>query len=760
MEALDFQIDIGVRGHQGYDVTARGPGGDEAVATMRLPVTLEELSALLNQVKIAVVASSARVRRTVSSEEKSVQELGGMLFTALVAGNVRALLVASRQQAAREGRQLRVVLRVRPAELARLPWEFLFDAEEDDYICLNTPLIRYPAVLFPQRPLRMSPPLRILGLVSRPGDLQPVAIEEEQDRLRSALRGLEHDRRVELHWVGGQSWRHLQDAMRRGPWHVFHFIGHGGFDAIAGEGTLALVADDGRTRPMHAGDLAMLLRSHPSLRLVVLNACDTGHASALDPFSSVAGALVRRGIPAVLAMQFEITDHAAVEFSRTFYDALSDQLPVDVAVTEARQAIRLAVPGTLEWGTPMLYLRSPDGYIFDLTDDPLDALYTQGVAADRAHRWDEAVQLYSAVVGRDATYRDAAARLDRAKNQWGLAVRYAAAGAAIEVGSWDEAIEQLQAVLAADPDYLDSQTKIEDVRREREVSLLHAQLRARYLAGDWTGVVAVGDRLAALDPKNADPAGLVTSAVAELKAPELARTVLATPPLATPPPAARHDPDMSREAGGPQLMSTVTPAGKAVWSVSFSPDGRRLALAGEGRTARLVEVASSRTRLFRHGWFSAVAGVAFSRDGRRLATAGDDRTARIWDADTCTALLKIAQDHWLCGVAFSPDGRWLATAGDDGTARIWDADTGTALQRLDHDGPVSAVAFSPDGRWLATASLRAARIWDAGTGAQVFDIGHDRTALGVAFAPDGGILATTTAAGACLLWRLAKEADE
>src|SRR4029453_7611840 len=244
------------------------------------------------------------------------------------------------------------------------------DAGEDDYLCLETPLVRYPFVLQQQRPLGVTPPLRVLGMVARPGDQQALAIDDEQRRLSRALADLERAGRVELSWVPGQTWRDLQAAMRTGPWHVFHFIGHGGFDANAGEGTLALADDQGRTYPLHASDLAMLLRGHQSLRLVLLNACDTGRASALDPFSSVAGALMRRGIPAVLAMQFEITDQAAVEFSHTFYGAVADQLPVDVSVTEARHAIRLAVPGTLEWGTPVLYLRSPDGYIFDLADAP------------------------------------------------------------------------------------------------------------------------------------------------------------------------------------------------------------------------------------------------------------------------------------------------------------------------------------------------------------------------------------------------------
>ena len=79
--------------------------------------------------------------------------------------------------------------------------------------------------------------------------------------------------------------------------------------------------------------------------------------------------LVRKGTPAVIAMQYEITDAAAVELSRAFYVAIRAGLPVDAALTEARKAVALWLPGTVEWGTPVLHLRAQDGRIFDLGHD-------------------------------------------------------------------------------------------------------------------------------------------------------------------------------------------------------------------------------------------------------------------------------------------------------------------------------------------------------------------------------------------------------
>jgi tetratricopeptide (TPR) repeat protein len=430
-----------------------------------------------------------------------------------------------------------LVVRVRPPELARLPWEFLFDAGEDDYICLNTPLIRYPTVPQPHLPFQVVPPLRILGMVAKPGDQQALAVNVEKRRLEDGLHDLRRDGRVQLSWVPGQTWRELKEAMHSGPLHIFHFIGHGGFDAVAGEGTLALANDDGSTYQLSARSLAMLLRGHPSLRLVLLNACDTGRASALDPFSSVAGALMRRGIPAVLAMQFEITDQAAVEFSRTFYAAIAHQLPVDVSVTEARQAIQLAMPGTLEWGTPVLYLRSGAGDIFDLTEpqvkqrdpepdqDPLDGLYTDGLSAFYTERWDEAVDIFRTVLAHQPDYEKAALKLEHAHRQQQLAARYTKACAAADAGAWAEAIEQLEVLLAAEPDYRDAEARLAQARRVQVVAELRSEALSLHRAERWDAVLAVAARLKALEPEAPDLDDLANSAREQLEATERTHTL-------------------------------------------------------------------------------------------------------------------------------------------------------------------------------------------------------------------------------------------
>lgn len=754
MASLDLELDVGGAGSDGYQVTARAADGSETAAVLRLPLPPNEFDALVSRAKLAVLASSAVARRTPTEDERPMQELGALLFDALFGDRVRALLVSCRLRAAAEGRRLRLVLRVRSPELARLPWEFLFDADEDDYLCLNTPLIRYPAVLEPHRPLHVQPPLRILGMTARPGDHDALDTADERRRLHAAVADLQRRGLVELSWVTSATWSELQAAMRRGPWHVFHFIGHGGFDAAAAEGTLMLVGDAGRAYPLHGSSLAMLLRGHPSMRLVVLNACRTAQATALDPFSSVAGSLMRRGVPAVLAMQFEITDRAAIECSRAFYGAIADRLPVDLAVTEARQAIRLSVPNTLEWGTPVLYLRSADGNVFTLADAPagsdaraaavaarpdhadLAALYTAGLAAFYTEEWDDAVEIFRRVTALDHGYRDAVERLDASRRQQQLARQYAAALGAGNSGAWAEVVERLEALLAVEPGYRDCDDRLAYARRRLAVARLHEEVAALFQAGQWAAVIAVGARLAEIDPEHADPDDMVTQARARL-----AGRAAVTPEPTHRVPAAGPRTRFLRE---PVRVSTFR-VGSEVKGLAFRPDGGELAVACKDGICRLVDPVTGEQRLSLNGsWYA----VAFSPDGTRLAITDVVSVIRIFAVVDGTMVAEFTPGHGVFGIAFSFDGDRLATAGSDRRVRIWTLSAPRELLRMRHDGFVAsawAVAFDRAGDRVASgAGDKTARIWHATTGKQLLRVGHGKTVHSVAFSPDGGRLATAS----------------
>ena len=161
----------------------------------------------------------------------------------------------------------------------------------------------------------------------------------------------------------------LQRRLRRSQYHIFHFIGHGEFDQTLQEGVLLLEREKQRGHRVGSQYLGMLLHDHESLRVAVLNACEGARSSKQDPFAGSAQTLVQQGIPAVIAMQFEIADDVASTFAHELYGALADGYPIDAAVTEARKAI-FAMGREVEWATPVLYLRAPDGRIFDVDRAP------------------------------------------------------------------------------------------------------------------------------------------------------------------------------------------------------------------------------------------------------------------------------------------------------------------------------------------------------------------------------------------------------
>ncbi len=381
MDYLDFELEIDHGAGREYPlVVVRSPAG-EARETMRFPFDEIELESRLKDLQIALLRSGGKRRLTLSSEQKAVQEFGLALFDALLTGEVRNRYDVSQREASHQGLGLRLKLRIQAPELAALPWEFLYDPREAEYICLcrDTPVVRYLELPRPPTPLTVTAPLRVLGMVASPKGLEPLDVEREKQRIERALAGLQDEGLVELTWLEGQTWRHLQRAMRLGEWHVFHFIGHGGFDSARDEGLVALANDRGEMHRLLATQLGRLLANHRSLRLVVLNSCEGARGGKQDIFSSTASILVRRGIPAVVAMQYEITDRAAIELARSLYESLADGLPVDASLSEARTAISLGVNNTVEWGTPVLYMRAPDGVLFEVQAG-------EGVPAPRVRR--------------------------------------------------------------------------------------------------------------------------------------------------------------------------------------------------------------------------------------------------------------------------------------------------------------------------------------------------------------------------------------
>jgi tetratricopeptide (TPR) repeat protein len=369
MKYLDFDIEIGSGDGNTYPLVIRSAAG-EMKETMRFPFDELALKLQLQALENAVLKSGQPHRKVLSGEAQTAQDFGRQLFEALLPGEARSLFSVSRNKATQEHLLgVRIRLHINAPELAALPWEYLYDSSAGEYLSLlkGSPIVRYPEMPLPIEPLKVTLPLRILGMIASPVDQDRLDVEHEKRRMEEALQEPVARGEVELVWIEGQTWEHLQEAMWRGPWHIFHFIGHGGFDKSSDEGLIALADEHGKTHLLGANDLGLLLMNQGSVRLALLNACQGAKSGGHDAFSSTAATLARRGIPAVLAMQEDISDRAAVQLTRTFYRALATGMPVDEALAHARAAIRVGLHNSLEWGTPVLYLRAPDGVLFTLS---------------------------------------------------------------------------------------------------------------------------------------------------------------------------------------------------------------------------------------------------------------------------------------------------------------------------------------------------------------------------------------------------------
>jgi hypothetical protein len=165
---------------------------------------LQERDALEN----TVLASGASGRRIVPAHEQQLRRVGQQLFDALLSGSVLGTYRASLGVAQQRGEPLRVVLRLTAPQLAALPWEALFDPEIGAYLCRREPLVRHVPAPYTREPLEITPPLRVLGLVSSPRGLPALDVAAEQQHLSEALATLIAESLIELEWLAQGAQQH------------------------------------------------------------------------------------------------------------------------------------------------------------------------------------------------------------------------------------------------------------------------------------------------------------------------------------------------------------------------------------------------------------------------------------------------------------------------------------------------------------------------------------------------------------------------
>ena len=358
----DFELLVTKDGDDKYSTRVISASAGEAKGILAFDSTYDDVQRAL-----------ARIQAE-ETDEKLFVDLGRTLFQHLFSDEIEGIYRASLGHARAQGKGLRVRLRLEPPELSIIPWEYLYDELNDLFlgISMETPITRYIQVAEPPRSVTIHPILKVLVVISNPIDLAEYSMpeldaEKEKQVLSQALEEWQAQGLVELEFLDHAIASEIREKLRRYQPHIFHFIGHGAFRDDTGY--LVIEDDDRRCRLISDRTFREFFLGSDFTKLVILNTCQSATTSSTQPMVGLANNLVRRGLPAVVAMQYSMYDDTAIKFSREFYRALAVGLPVDAAVSEARRAIYIDCGvERRDWGIPVLFMRAPDGVILKLAE--------------------------------------------------------------------------------------------------------------------------------------------------------------------------------------------------------------------------------------------------------------------------------------------------------------------------------------------------------------------------------------------------------
>lgn len=359
-----------------YLMLANGPAAAAAVVTLDKPPV--EHRRALQELLREEFGGQAGERRA----EAAVRQLGREIFEVLLPAAIRGCLLESLRRAQKRKRRLRARFEIAP-ELMDIPFELICSPALDPLgaaalkpalsLVRSLPGLPLNAQRIPQAedPSAWFP---LLVLAPAPAGRPALNVAGELRQIREALpEFVSRDDADFLHVLGGPDAGSprptrgqvggLLESQGGRPCAVL-LIAHGEYRR--GEIVVALERENGQADLIPAAALADLLARAEGLRLVILNLCLGSRGVPGEPFSGLAQALIAGGVPAIVAMQTEISDEAAIEISPALLHSIWRNQTVDEAVSNAR----LAVAGTLrtrsEWGSPVLFLHrsASQGWLF------------------------------------------------------------------------------------------------------------------------------------------------------------------------------------------------------------------------------------------------------------------------------------------------------------------------------------------------------------------------------------------------------------
>ena len=193
-----------------------------------------------------------------------------------------------------------------------------------------------------------------------------------------------------------------------------------------------------------------------------------------------------------------------------------------------------------------------------------------------------------------------------------------------------------------------------------------------------------------------------------------------------------------------------------VRGVTFAPDGQSFVAADFGGAITLRDAKTGSEKAIMKGHAAGVNAVAYSPNGFLLLSAGLDRVVKLWDMKLQKERLVFSgHTDFVFSAAYFHHSPLFVSGSKDNTARIWDVDTGKEKFLLrGHASAIEAVAVAPDDRLVATASWdQTIQLWDTSTGQQTGSRkANDGAVLALAFSPAGNLLASGAGDGIIRLW--------
>ena len=304
------------------------------------------------------------------AEHEDLARYGRRLFEATFppGSDGRRTLESAFDRARRGGASLRVRLELDTdgdPGLEGFHWELIDDGR--DLALGRSPTValsRYVPWSSPLDPSAGAP--RALCVVAAPTDAQrrglaSIDYDLTVKRLSASFRGSG----VQVDFLPRPATaERLRAALVEGRYAVLHIHGHG----AKGRGKpAALVLEGDAHEAVFVPEAAVgeIVHGLGHLKLVVLVACHGGAPSSPGSSTSgLAGSLVRRNVPAVVAMRRAITMEAGFQTTQHLYAELGRHGSIDVAVNEVRQRLYMHDSETVDWSSPILAMRARDGRLW------------------------------------------------------------------------------------------------------------------------------------------------------------------------------------------------------------------------------------------------------------------------------------------------------------------------------------------------------------------------------------------------------------